>query len=421
MMKRISTLTVLVGLLLLAPSSASAADRPVMILVTDARPLDLSAANPRRIGTFPIYMLTIFHNGTVDLFDVGSPASPALRNFANEAYIQSIRDWVASIDPDARVEYVPTNIGGFHGNNHIGVFGDPNPFVDPAKHRYVSFLAKVAPSDDAFWGNDNPKQFELFDEHGQFKGPVNFDVFGDDVLDAGSRENLEQDLLMIDRTLDEMNLQAGVATNEVVSKHPGFNGSFRNPTGTPRIIGGSFQWSGKTLVLDPALTDFTIPGQKLFTVNIASGVHAGYSGAWYDPRRDGEGFVFDVLTIDGAPHLSVFWFTYLPDGSGTQAYLAGIGPIDYATASIDLYRTEGGRFGSMTNPVDVSRPAWGSIRVSFFGSTCREAVVDAIDPIDPSWPAPTTAGDLFWLERIAPLNAEALRSCKGIVYPGNAF
>jgi hypothetical protein len=413
-------------LLLLLSACAAVLGQPVQrqVLIDFYDPRDLVLNRPEGeplvTGVVPVWMISIFHNGDFDAFDLGRLADPALRDFANEGSVDRLREKLAEIDPDAILRHVVAFTSGvFDATNWLLALGRPWPNVDPAKHRYVSFLVKIAPTDDGFWGNDNPRQFELFDAHGNFTGPIVFDVFGDDLLDAGTRENREENLLMLDRTLDEVDLEAGVATAEPITRHPGLNGSLGNPDAQPqRVLGSTFLWSDPNsprtvahLHYDREMADFTRPGHKLFTVKITSGLHEGYSGAWYDPRRDGEGFLFDVFQIDGKQHLSVFWFTYAPDGSGEQVFLAGVAPIPFVSGWIDLYRTEGGQFSSLSNPETVQREPWGRIFVSFDGRQCESATIDPIEPLDPAWPVSTDPAERMRLERMAPLSQAAQRMC----------
>ena len=47
----------------------------------------------------------------------------------------------------------------------------------------------MLPSNDAFFGNDAPDAYQLFDDAGEFVGPVTIDVTAADLYDAGTEEN----------------------------------------------------------------------------------------------------------------------------------------------------------------------------------------------------------------------------------------
>lgn len=93
---------------------------------------------------------------------------------------------------------------------------------------------------------------------------------------------------------------------------------------------------------------------------------SGFSGSWYDPARDGEGFVIQVLA-DG--RALVYWFTYRPNGD--QAWLIGTGTVEESGIVVDpLYITDGGRFGASFDPGQVRLIRWGSLLLE---TTCETA------------------------------------------------
>jgi hypothetical protein len=60
--------------------------------------------------------------------------------------------------------------------------------LDAALHRYFSFAAMVLPSNDAFYGNDDPMQFEVFDAQGNFQ-EINIIFTKSEWWDAGTEVN----------------------------------------------------------------------------------------------------------------------------------------------------------------------------------------------------------------------------------------
>ena len=103
-----------------------------------------------------------------------------------------------------------------------------------------------------------------------------------------------------------------------------------------------------------------------------------YSGAWYNPEQPGEGFVVEVLQDDQA---LVYWFTYVADGSGEQAWMTGVGdlgdppvvgpptapapppgtPLEVET----LWQPIGATYGPDFDPADVERIDWGWLGILF--------------------------------------------------------
>ena len=105
------------------------------------------------------------------------------------------------------------------------------------------------------------------------------------------------------------------------------------------------------------------------------------SGAWFDPERNGEGLILEVLPDN---QTRVYWFTYLPDDSGQQAWMTGTGswhpppppgmPIigtptpDTPLVVLELdsvYQPIGTRHGEAFDPDEITRVAWGSLQIEF--------------------------------------------------------
>lgn len=99
-----------------------------------------------------------------------------------------------------------------------------------------------------------------------------------------------------------------------------------------------------------------------------------YSGAWFNPETNGEGFVIEVLPDDRAV---VYWFTYAADGSGEQAWLMGDGQIDLNISVIPsnpqpprllidpILQPVGATYGPDFDPADVERINWGWLEIQF--------------------------------------------------------
>jgi hypothetical protein len=86
----------------------------------------------------------------------------------------------------------------------------------------------------------------------------------------------------------------------------------------------------------------------------------GYSGAWYDPGHDGEGWLIEILDESNA---LIVWFSY--DANGNQAWFINVGTIEGETITVDFTISEGTDFGPTFNPTQVSRPPWGTATFSF--------------------------------------------------------
>lgn len=93
-------------------------------------------------------------------------------------------------------------------------------------------------------------------------------------------------------------------------------------------------------------------------------VEPGTSSAWFDPDRNGEGFVLEILADRRAV---AYWFTY--DDEGAQDWYIAVGEIRGNRALFpELVRVSGGVFGPGFDPDAVVRTPVGS--ASFTWSSC---------------------------------------------------
>ncbi|MEM9495394.1 MAG: spondin domain-containing protein [Pseudomonadota bacterium] len=135
-----------------------------------------------------------FHNGSVDLFDVGSTASAGIENLAelgtfNDPSLVDIRE--------ERLAQQADSVGGVALGTSIGAPGPLEPgesasFIvdlDAVANRFAFFAAMIIPSNDTFVGLDDPTGFALFDAAGNFLGPQTFNITGEFAYDAGTEVN----------------------------------------------------------------------------------------------------------------------------------------------------------------------------------------------------------------------------------------
>lgn len=96
---------------------------------------------------------------------------------------------------------------------------------------------------------------------------------------------------------------------------------------------------------------------------------SGYSGNWYDPSHDGEGWMIQVLENK---RVLINWYTY--DSLGNQMWLTGVGALVNGSVQIDeMLITEGGIFGPAFDPEDVELSVWGSLTFTF--TDCQNAML----------------------------------------------
>ena len=101
------------------------------------------------------------------------------------------------------------------------------------------------------------------------------------------------------------------------------------------------------------------------------------SGSWFDPERDGEGFVVQLIPDERA---LVTWFTYPPEGeTGDQAWLIGSGiTVGNRIVITEMLRPVGAIFGPDFDPDAVVREYWGSLEIAF--EDCNTATANWVGP-----------------------------------------
>jgi hypothetical protein len=121
--------------------------------------------------------------------------------------------------------------------------------------------------------------------------------------------------------------------------------------------------------LSVSAAEYLFPEATGFEINNA------LSGTWYNPDRDGEGFIIDVAN---AGNIVISFYTY--DNTGQQMWLIGTGDVDGSVAVIDFYVTEGGFYGSGFDPELVNRAFWGTGIFTF--SECATGVADIMPSLE---------------------------------------
>lgn len=87
-------------------------------------------------------------------------------------------------------------------------------------------------------------------------------------------------------------------------------------------------------------------------VSATTSVQPALTGAWFDPARNGQGLIFDVVNGSNGRELVAYWFTF--DGAGAQRWaLAQAQPIGNRV-SLSFLRAEGPRF---MQPAPGNQPA----------------------------------------------------------------
>lgn len=250
-------------------------------------------------GTFRTPIWFGFHDGeTFDLYTEGEHASTGLERLAEDGSIEGIAAEFNAQTGENGVDGTVVGTEGVPGPIDPGESASLTLDVNPAQvgQGFFTWGTMIIPSNDAFLSvPDNPLADPIFDEHGNFIGPLTIERRGSDVLDAGTEVNTEEDAAFINQTAPN----TGVDENGVVTTHPGFNGSLGNPDATPvNILGGQ---TAPGTIVDPLVGDFTANDDLLLRIEIEQ---VSVASGGDDLLNGGAGN--DILTGGGGTDIFAF-------------------------------------------------------------------------------------------------------------------
>ncbi len=169
------------------------------------------------MGTFQTPVWIGLHDGTFDIYDLGSASSAALERIAEDGNAAPLGD-----------SLVTSGLGATQGL----VFGAAGPIapgettsstlrVNPteATNRYLSWASMVIPSNDAFIANADPLAHEIFDGVGSFSA-LDFTVAAASARDAGTEANDE--IPANTAFFGQMTPDTGTMEVANITAHPGF-------------------------------------------------------------------------------------------------------------------------------------------------------------------------------------------------------
>lgn len=131
-----------------------------------------------------------FHDGSFDTFDSGSAASSSIEALAEGGNPGGLVSDISGVAGAQSHVLLQDGSGGPPGV--LFSPGESNYFtinLDSMYNRYLSFATMLLPTNDAFFGNDDPTKYELFDMDGNFNGSQEINLFGSNIWDAGTEEN----------------------------------------------------------------------------------------------------------------------------------------------------------------------------------------------------------------------------------------
>jgi len=177
-------LALVAGMVMYFASSANA--EQIRVTIENLQPNDGFFFTPVWLG---------FHDGSFDLFDTGSGSSSELETIAETGDAAPLRGLFSSATNGNGTSRFDETVFGNAGFPGAPVF-DPGETVsividvpDSVSNRYLSVASMVIPSNDAFFGNDDPMQNVVFNADGSFAGPLTINILGSSIYDTGTEVN----------------------------------------------------------------------------------------------------------------------------------------------------------------------------------------------------------------------------------------
>ncbi len=155
--------------------------------------LQVQIENTQSTGQF---FLTPFwiaaHNGQFDSYDSGAMAPSFLTPLAEDGITGDISDAFSMSPASGGAQATVAAVSGV-GDAPVFSPGESTTFdldvSNPSQNRYFSYASMIVPSNDLFVANGNPTAHEVFDNNGDFAGPMVIEIFGQNVNDNGTEVN----------------------------------------------------------------------------------------------------------------------------------------------------------------------------------------------------------------------------------------
>ncbi|MET1412305.1 spondin domain-containing protein [Roseibium sp. HPY-6] len=178
----------------------------------NATTVDITFNNSNGFGFLVTPVYTGLHSGNFDAFNKGATASAGIEQIAEVPVPPNPPNLIA---PE-RLAVEPNSQGGF--------ISGPGPILDgqsatltidvtdPATNRYATFLSMFVPSNDTFFGNDDPFAYEIFDDMGNLIEQT-IQITGRSIWDAGTEVNQ-----LFGAAAPGQNIQLGDDENGVITR-----------------------------------------------------------------------------------------------------------------------------------------------------------------------------------------------------------
>jgi hypothetical protein len=109
------------------------------------------------------------------------------------------------------------------------------------------------------------------------------------------------------------------------------------------------------------------------------GLNGSFSGSWYNPDQDGQGWALEFVGDPSDPVLVSYFYGH--DNVGEQLWLLGAGAnIDGTMATVEVFRQEGTGFGNAFDPTSIERPVVGTMKFEFDTCNSGTAMFTSVAP-----------------------------------------
>ena len=168
--------------------------RPGSFEVGDPAQLSVTVENLAESGG--LYLTPFFvavHDGSFDIGTRGQRAENfgGLEDLAEEGITDGLTERLAE-EVEGSTSATITAPDGFQGAPVFSPGEVVTQTIDvnnPSENRFFSFASMLIPSNDAFVANLARRAHSLFNSRGEFRGPLEITIYGNDVYDAGTEEN----------------------------------------------------------------------------------------------------------------------------------------------------------------------------------------------------------------------------------------
>ena len=154
-----------------------------------AASVDITFNNSNGFGFLVTPVYTGIHSGQFDAFDAGAAASAGIEQIAEIPVPPNPPNLIAperlAVEPNSQGGFIP----GPGGPIMDGESGTLTLHVaDSTTNRFATFLSMFVPSNDTFFGNDDPFAYEIFDTSGDVIAQT-IEITAASIYDAGTEVN----------------------------------------------------------------------------------------------------------------------------------------------------------------------------------------------------------------------------------------